>query len=284
MREFLSILIMPVPLFFLLIIAGFLLLWRKRRRVGKVLLLFAGCWLLIISTRPVPRLLVENLEKRYSQLSDSVINSLHGSINIIVLGGGHSDDPALSLNSQLSEMALERLVEGIRIFKGAEAQNRRGADKNDSGNERLRDEGTKDRGRNCAECHNQLIVSGYGGRSKISQALVMKRTAIMLSIDSSHIKMSLFPSNTREEAAQYVGLFGTKTPLVVVTSAIHMPRAVMLFEKAGVKVIPAPTDFLIKRGSVKDRWGWMPSAGNIQMMEAAIHEYVGIVWAKVGGD
>jgi uncharacterized SAM-binding protein YcdF (DUF218 family) len=78
-------------------------------------------------------------------------------------------------------------------------------------------------------------------------------------------------------------MFGKNRPVVVVTSAIHMPRAIMLFRKAGVKAVAAPTNHILKYGSVKDPWGWVPGSGNVGMMEAAVHEYVGMVWAWVGG-
>jgi len=258
MREFLSIIIMPVPVLFLLLLAAFVFLWRKRKRTSKVLFLVAGCWLLVITTRPVPVLLVKNLEKQYSQLSDSVIKDLPDSVNIIVLGGGHSDDKNLTPNNQLSTAALGRLVEGIRIYKKT------------SGN-RHQASGVK------------LIVSGYAGRSELSQAEVLYRTAIILGMDSSNIMISHLPSNTREEAEEYVNRFGRKKPLIIVTSAIHMPRAVMLFEKAGIKVIPAPANHILKYGSVKNPWRWIPKSDNVQMLETALHEYAGITWARLGG-
>ncbi len=62
-----------------------------------------------------------------------------------------------------------------------------------------------------------------------------------------------------------------------------MPRVMLLFKKAGLNPIAAPTNQIIKYGSVKYRWRWMPSAGYIGMMEAVIHEYAGILWTIVGG-
>jgi uncharacterized SAM-binding protein YcdF (DUF218 family) len=105
----------------------------------------------------------------------------------------------------------------------------------------------------------------------------------MLGVDSTDIVMSPLPANTREEAAEYVKKFGKKNSLIVVTDAIHMPRAVILFEKAGVKVIPAPTNFLVKKSTSRSPFSWMTSAENVRVMEAAIHEYAGMAWAKLGG-
>ncbi len=85
------------------------------------------------------------------------------------------------------------------------------------------------------------------------------------------------------EAEEYVKNFRSENKLIVVTSDIHMPRAMLLFRRAGLDPIAAPTNQLIKYGSVKYPWRWMPSAGYIGMMESVIHDYAGILWTLAGG-
>ena len=89
------------------------------------------------------------------------------------------------------------------------------------------------------------------------------------------------PANTVEEAEEYVKKFGTGMPLVIVTSATHMKRAVRIFRSKGLKIIPAPCNFLVKHGTQKTKGRWIPSGGNIRMMETAIHEYAGLMWARI---
>ena len=57
--------------------------------------------------------------------------------------------------------------------------------------------------------------------------------------------MMLFPDarNTAEEAAQIRAKFGEHPRILLVTSAWHMPRAKLLFERAGFAVTPRPTDY-----------------------------------------
>ena len=226
-------------------------MWRKKKRTGRLLLLAAGCWFLVISTRPVPLMMVTNLEKKFPQLQDSVIKGLLDPCDIIVLGGGHSDDVTLSPNNQLSPVALGRLVEAIRIHNLAAG--------------------------------SRIILSGYGGRSKLPQAEVLYRTALMLGADSSALVMSPRPGNTRSEAEEYVRNFGGGQKLILVTSAIHMPRSVLLFREVGIDPVPAPTNFIEKKGSVKNPWRWTPGGGKVSMMEQAVHEYIGMLWYKLGG-
>ena len=251
MREFLSLIIMPLPVMYLILITASILFISGHKKSGKILLVIAGIWFLIISTPLIPRLLVKSLENRYPQLTDESIKNLPDSCDIIILGGGHSDDKDLSPNNQLSTNALGRVVEGIRIHKMIPG--------------------------------SRLILSGYRGRSELTQAGILYRTALMLGVDSASMATQILPVNTRMEAEEYSKSFGSDNQIVVVTSDIHMPRAMLLFKKAGLDPVAAPTNQIIKYGSVKYRWKWMPSAGYISMMEAVIHEYAGMLWTIVGG-
>ena len=58
-----------------------------------------------------------SLERSYPPLTD--LNSLSNDIDvhIMVLGSGHTSDPALPANNQLSHNALGRLAEGIRLHR-----------------------------------------------------------------------------------------------------------------------------------------------------------------------
>jgi uncharacterized SAM-binding protein YcdF (DUF218 family) len=168
------------------------------------------------------------------------------------LGGGHTNDSRLPANNQLAKGALARLAEGIRILNEVEG--------------------------------SVLVTSGWSGkREAIPQAEVLAQTAVLLGVDSARIKKQILPKNTWMEASEYKRLFGDTATLVLVTSAIHMPRAMYLFQKAGLNPLPAPTDHLIKKGEKTNPLFWMPKAGNIAKTESAIHEYVGILWYKIGG-
>jgi len=64
-----------------------------------------------------------------------------------------------------------------------------------------------------------------------------------------------------------------------------MPRAVMHFRKAGLNPIPAPTNFIIRKNNIPGSYtDYFPSSGNIRNMEIVIQEYLGMLWAKIGGN
>ncbi len=203
--------------------------------------------LLTISTPFLPNLLVSTLEERYPVYTPAANKIPPGPVNILVLGGGHTIDSRLPANDQLSTVALARLAEGIRLQRRIP--------------------------------NSTLITSGYAGKGEVTQAEVLSKTAMLLGVDPARIRMQTAPKNTRMEAAEYKRLFVERAQLVLVTSAVHMPRAMYLFRQAGLNPIAAPTNHLVKNSKDRDPWFWVPASGNIQMVESAIHEYAGMLEA-----
>jgi len=251
MGKFISALLLPLPIIFILFLSGLFLIWLNKKRTGRILLLIAGCLFLIVSTRPVPYLLIGMLEKKYPVLNEIPAFDSSGQVYILVLAAGHADDESLPPNSQLSGGGLIRLTEGVRLHKKIPC--------------------------------SRLILSGPGGKEGYTQADALFRTALIMGLDSSSILLMNKAKNTAGEAREYKERFGTQHNLILVTSAIHMPRAMMTFRKEGINPVPAPTNFIIKHGSRKDPWRWMPSARYIEMMEGGVHEGMGILWLLLLG-
>jgi uncharacterized SAM-binding protein YcdF (DUF218 family) len=84
--------------------------------------------------------------------------------------------------------------------------------------------------------------------------------------------------NTRENAlysAKILQPEGVRT-IVLVTHAVHMPRARQLFEQAGLQVIPAGTAF---RGNVYFSWrGFLPSLAGLNASAGYFYETLGAWW------
>jgi len=226
------------------VLAGIFYRWQ-RKRLALAMGATALLCMFAVSTPFLPNLLVSILENRYDTLQSPDLKGSSGPVNILVLGGGHTNDSRLPANDQLSTVALARLAEGIRLQRRIS--------------------------------NSTLITSGYAGKEVIAQAEVFAKTALLLGVDPARIRMQTLPKNTRMEAAEYKRLFGDKAQLVLVTSAVHMPRAMYLFRQAGLKPIAAPTNHLVKYSNERDLWFWVPNSGNIQMVESAIHEYAGML-------
>ncbi|MCD6577345.1 MAG: YdcF family protein [Anaerolineaceae bacterium] len=80
--------------------------------------------------------------------------------------------------------------------------------------------------------------------------------------------------------------------ILLITSAIHMPRSVALFEKQGIEVIPVPVDFSVtKEESLQNRGGDLqskiidiiPQASSLSLTTNAMKEYIGYFIYKLQG-
>lgn len=66
--------------------------------------------------------------------------------------------------------------------------------------------------------------------------------------------------------------------IVLVTHAFHMPRAKLLFERAGLEVIPAPTAFFSHQSFDWLLSDFLPQAKSIHTSYYALHEWLGLAW------
>lgn len=217
------------------------LYFKGTRKSWVIWILFA--YIFSIST-PIS-FLIHQVESQYPpNVALSAIKSQDSLVHVIVLGAGKNDDPRLQGPQRLSPVALMRLIEGVRISLQMPKA--------------------------------KLITSGPTGKGDKSQAQLMKETAMGLGIGQDRIFIQEAVTNTQTETAAYVSTFGTDTPLIVCTSAIHMPRAIAWFESKGVKhITAAPTDYLIP-GSVAFQWrSLLPSLKNLDLWQQWGKEIVG---------
>jgi uncharacterized SAM-binding protein YcdF (DUF218 family) len=67
--------------------------------------------------------------------------------------------------------------------------------------------------------------------------------------------------------------------ILLVTDAMHMPRASAVFARAGMDVVSAPTLFFGRQPlSIH---AWIPSAEGMRRSWYATYELIGIVWYKL---
>lgn len=241
---------MPLTIFWLILLAGLISYLLKRKRTALVCGFFSIVWLGMISNPFLPDLLVRSLETRFPPLLEISQFNSRDSIYILILGAGYTDNKSLPPNDQLSPNSLLRLSEAIRLHRLLKS--------------------------------SHLVLRGSVEGENETESDQFMQTAIALGVEESKIRLLGNPENTRMEAFEYTRKFGTNTTLVLVTDAIHMPRAMLLFQKAGQKPIPAPTNHLVKSKQKQDISDWGPSALNIEKMEYAMHEIFGLAWVKTG--
>ena len=248
MRVLVSFFMNPINIIVILYLATIWAVHRKGCRWTKTLTICSLILFLIVATNPVPDFLVRHLESKYEPYQPGQPASQDRPFHILVLGSGHTADPDLPPTGQLSSTAMHRLTEGIRLLHLLPASN--------------------------------LIVSGYGASSNQSQAEVLARAAVALGVREEVVHRQESPSNTAEEAVTYKQRFGNKKPLILVTSAAHMPRAMVIFQHRGLDPIPAPADFRVK-DDPEDAFSFrIFSHENFQKVQIALHEYIGILWER----
>jgi len=258
LRELTKSLLTPLTLVWLIGIAALVFYWIGKMKFSKLALDLATLWFLLISTPFLPKKLLTKLEVQNPPVNINIeygkfTTSKDTMVHILVLGSGYQTDDRLSFCAQLNTTGLARLTEGIRLHRLLPG--------------------------------SRLIFSGHPGNQPLPEAVVSSLAAQELGIDPNDIFTNIEPWNTKSEASEYFKRFGTKYKLYLVTDAAHMPRAMMHFKNAGLNPIPAPTNFNIRENNIPNSYtDFFPSSGNIRYMEIASQEYLGMLWAKMGGD
>ena len=103
----------------------------------------------------------------------------------------------------------------------------------------------------------------------------LKKEAIKLGIPKKDILITENVENTDQEAKAIKKLLSSDNPKVIlVTSAFHMPRAQLVFEAAGINVIPSPVDFMIGAGKLTFM-NFIPSASSFAATSFFVREIIG---------
>lgn len=96
--------------------------------------------------------------------------------------------------------------------------------------------------------------------------------------------------NTAEEARAVADLLvakkeegKTRSRVLLVTSAFHMRRAKLLFERVGLEVVPFPVDFQVSTGRKLTPLDFFPSVNSLSRTETALREFYGILFYRLAG-
>ena len=107
---------------------------------------------------------------------------------------------------------------------------------------------------------------------------ILTQHARALGIPPDHIVTTTQVYNTAEEAQAVTAVLrarqATPPSVLLVTSAFHMPRARLLFERAGLRVTPFPVDFRSGAGTV-NMFDFLPSAAALSQTHMAMREMYG---------
>lgn len=127
----------------------------------------------------------------------------------------------------------------------------------------------------------KLVVVGTTApdspRSKYSTQAISSQFLRDLEIPSSRIVYETDSRNTRENAvlSQKIIKPHKKEKWLLLTSAYHLPRSVLCFEKVGWKTVPVAADYFTDgRVSLVPTFNFIHQ---LRLIRAATHEYIGLV-------
>jgi len=122
----------------------------------------------------------------------------------------------------------------------------------------------------------------------------MAQILSLMEIPKDAILLQTRSQNTYEDAlysSQMLKEMGL-TRILLVTSALHMPRSVGLFEKQGIEVIPAPTDYRVTQSAWENLKNpsfesflvnLFPNVSNATVLTNALKEYFGMIVYRMRG-
>jgi len=261
LKKVVTYFLLPLQFSLTLMLLGGVLVWLTRRKVLGRLCLTTGLLLLLaLSFKPVGRGLLAPLETRYAPIpelavGDALPPEFAACRAIVVFAGGGANTPRLPATLRLGEAGLARLVEGVRLA-------------------RLLPEAT-------------LILTGPARDKNAPEnetaAATLARAAESLGIEPERMRLLTTARDTEGEVAALAALYGSDTPLALVSSASHMPRIMAYAEKAGLHALPCPTGFAI-RPDPKFRWGeYTADISGLAHSTGGIYERLGILWARLRG-
>jgi uncharacterized SAM-binding protein YcdF (DUF218 family) len=90
---------------------------------------------------------------------------------------------------------------------------------------------------------------------------------------------------TRENAVETERILTARgaRSLLLVTSALHMSRAVAAFRMTRLSVTPSPTDYLVADPEKAALLDWFPSPSSMTQFQAALWERGGLVYYRLRG-
>ncbi len=234
----------PLGLSLALCVLALLLLVFGRRRLGGGAVLVAVLWLGAWSLPVVSNALRLSLEGRFA---NNPVAGLPQADVVVVLGGGVSVGPPHWPYPDLGA-AADRVWQGARIARAGKAR--------------------------------WVIVTGgtmpwSGERGSVAEAT--RAFLVELGVPEQAVLLEGRSRSTREDALYSADLIGARgfQRVLLVTSALHMSRALESFRAVGIEAIPAPTDFEVMP-EPPSLLRWLPDADALAASTRALKEYLGL--------
>lgn len=223
-----------------------------RRRKAAALITLGTLYLWLAATPMVALTLINSLEEQYPIVS---IDTLPKADVAIVLGGVSVQSQELNPYADLKSGA-DRILHAVRLLKAGKV--------------------------------DRILVSSGRPVSQLdtrSEADVIAGFLREFGVDDANIVLESEARNTRENAVNSLASMrenGFSTALLV-TSALHMPRAAAVFSRAGVRFTPVSIDALSSSIEARSVFAFLPNSKALDYSTQAIKEWIGMLVYYVRG-
>lgn len=233
----------------LLVAAAAALLWH-RRRLGLAFVVAAFAWTYLLATPVVADALLGRLEARFPP---SPVDRIPAADAIVVLGGGGvTPEAEPRLGPDLGD-AVDRVWFGARLYRAGKAP--------------------------------LVITTGARPFADTGPTAAQAQAAVLgeLGVPADAIVTAGDSTSTYTDALEVDAILDERglDRILLVTSALHMPRALKTFQAAGIATFPAPTDHEVTDADARGEYAWLPSAHAFWATSRAVHEYVGIAFYRL---
>ncbi len=239
----LKALVLPPGGLVVLGLLGFLI--GVRRIAGSFLIILALSGLYLLSTPYIGSRLI-SLVETHPPLSEKAL-AVTGAEAIVVLGGGRLYDTAEYAGDTVNSMSLQRLRYAARLAR-----------------------------------KTGLAVIPVGGSTETGRTPEAEMARAILEQEFS-VQVAAVETDSRttwENAVNTAELLDklSLNPVLLVTHAMHMPRALSIFQRAGIDAIPAPTAAVHQADGEDRLLDWLPSMKGLNASYYALHELLGYLW------
>lgn len=247
----------PGSLGFLLagVVAGVVLLYiRPIERWGRRWLLVLSLGYLALSLPVVARWLERGTRPTSYPAIDSAAKA-GGATAIVLLGNGLATYELGDIKIEaLPRRTAFNIMEGVRLYR---------------------------------LLHPALVVTSGGRPNPLvqprSEAEAMRDALVALGVPAARIAMETESVNTHEQARRLKPILAKHPRFLLVTSPIHMGRALTFFETHGMRPIPAPSPLDYMPGPATVASQFTPSTGALRASEMSIYEYLGVAYGWTQG-
>jgi uncharacterized SAM-binding protein YcdF (DUF218 family) len=257
LTKFLPLIVYPLGLIFSLLFAAFFV--YRRPRWLRLFLILSIFILWMSSNRWTALSLTRSLEWRYLPP-----NPLPQAEAIVILGGG-TDPVEYPRSTVEANGAVDRVLYGAHLYQQGASSH-------------------------ILVTGGRIDWMGTGSSPAEEMSVLLQK----LGIPKEAIWLESESRNTYENALYSRRFLKEKkiSRIILVTSALHMPRSVGLFESQGFEVIPAPTDFSVtfedwerlKEASPQVQLlNLFPSADNLSSVTTSLKEYLGMLFYQLQG-